>query len=151
MIINLLSGIIHISFLVGVQSAVPYYLVGHRLKVLIESGLIGHQSHNLKIYCSESLAMLYKRNTNCDKFKNARGIYYLFDDKKNIIYIGCSSTIGNRIKAHKRGKNKPYKPFRYFSFSEIDVDTDIYYIEALEINFHLPKFNLIIPNIERFI
>ena len=95
--------------------------------------------------------MLHKRNTNCDKFKYVRGIYYLFDDNKNIIYVGCSSTIGNRIKAHKRGKNKPYKPFRYFSFSEISTDINIYYIEALEINFHLPKFNLDIPNIERFI
>ena len=39
----------------------------------------------------------------------------------------------------------------YYSFSEISTDINIYYIEALEINFHLPKFNLNIPNIERFI
>ena len=93
--------------------------------------------------------MKHDRKTDCSRFYGLCGVYYLFDENQ-LIYIGCSYNIGKRIEGHKRGKNKPYKPFKSFAFSETDKD-NAYLIEAMEINKHLPKFNLNIPNIERFI
>ena len=93
--------------------------------------------------------MKHDRKSDLSDFVGLRGVYYLFDDKDNIIYIGCSVTIGNRIKAHKKGKNKPYKPFKFFAFTE--TDGDIYKLEAIEINRLKPSLNIVIPKIKELI
>lgn len=94
--------------------------------------------------------MIHSRNCNLDSLINKTAVYYLFDEYKNIIYIGASERLGNRLKAHKRGKNKPYKPFRYFAYTEVSF-LELFKIEAFEINYHNPKYNISIPNIERFL
>lgn len=90
--------------------------------------------------------MKHKRKSDCSKFYGLCGVYYLFDDNE-LIYIGCSYNIGKRIEGHKRGKNKPYKPFTYFAFTETNKK-DNYLIESIEINKHLPKFNIFIPTLK---
>ena len=74
--------------------------------------------------------------------KGLCGIYYLFNNRKEIIYIGKSNNISNRIKTHIRLNYKKYKNLlHFFYFNRISDELTALLLESKEIKFHKPLFN----------
>ena len=70
------------------------------------------------------------------------GIYYLFNKQREIIYIGKSNNISNRIKTHIRLNYKNFKNLLYFFyFDRISDELTALLLESKEIKFHKPLFN----------
>ena len=71
------------------------------------------------------------------------GLYFLYNLKKELIYIGKSKNLSKRISQHSKGSHKDgvSNDFRYFRYIEIisEVDRQIY--EIWFINKHHPKYN----------
>lgn len=90
-----------------------------------------------------------------DKLKNITGIYYLYNQNNEIIYIGKSKNIRNRVNQHLSGStNKSIKIQSEISsvFQESTGNELIALLkEAEEILIHKPKFNkLIKKDIKKF-
>ena len=74
--------------------------------------------------------------------KNLCGIYYLFTKSKDLIYIGKSTNIRNRLKTHDRLNTKNFKnKFFYFNFLQINDEITALLLESKEIKKHNPLFN----------
>ena len=70
------------------------------------------------------------------------GVYYLFNKNSEIIYIGKSNNISNRIKTHIRLNYKNFKNLlHFFNFQRTSDDLTALLLESKEIKFHRPLFN----------
>ena len=70
------------------------------------------------------------------------GVYYLFNEYSNIIYIGKSNNISNRIKTHIRLNYENFKNlFHFFNFERTPDELTALLLESKEIKFHKPLFN----------
>lgn len=70
------------------------------------------------------------------------GVYYLFNNKSEIIYIGKSKNVSNRIKTHIRLNYKKFKNLiHFFNFQRTPDDLTALLLESKEIKFHRPFFN----------
>ena len=68
------------------------------------------------------------------------GIYFLFDSKGKMLYIGMSQNIKRRMSAHKTAGR--YATFAYFEvFAEQRVGTFLHYLETYFIQKYLPLQN----------
>lgn len=71
---------------------------------------------------------------------NIAGIYFLFDSKGSILYIGMSQNLQRRIAVHRAAKR--YATFAYFEvFCEQRVGTFLHYLEAYFIQKYVPLQN----------
>jgi len=85
--------------------------------------------------------MKYERKLNTKLlFSNIVCVYTLYKNEE-IVYIGQSKNLGNRINAHKRCKGG-CKKFTHFSYVEIEKE-HLNNVEAIFIYTHLPKYNKI--------
>lgn len=81
------------------------------------------------------------------------GVYFLYDNNENIIYIGKSKNIKNRLKTHFKENNSKYLSLKdkfthnmkkdetlFFAYTEIPIE---YYsvVEIFLINKYSPKYN----------
>lgn len=71
------------------------------------------------------------------------GIYFLFNDKEEIVYIGKSGNVYTRILEHIVGEEKDFKRF---NFVEIKNETLYEILEVLLISITIPKYNKLIVN-----
>ena len=70
------------------------------------------------------------------------GVYFLYNKNKEIIYIGKSNNIYNRIKTHIRLNYKNFKNFFCsFDFLETPDELTALLLESKEIKFYEPLFN----------
>jgi|GEM_PF-1513491 len=72
-----------------------------------------------------------------DSIREDTCIYFLYD-KEEIIYIGQTKFIQERIRAHR--KNKKFDTAKYF-YPPKDEDEDVRELEMELINWHNPKYN----------
>jgi hypothetical protein len=56
-----------------------------------------------------------------DSFYGIKGVYFLFDEKMNVVYIGESTDCVDRIKMHFDNKDKVFKYFKIFKFDVSDL------------------------------
>ncbi len=73
------------------------------------------------------------------------GVYILFDDDDDILYIGQSLNIAKRLEQHKKNK---IIPFTWMIYLEIDPEfrEDM---EAALINIRQPKYNRLFPKMPK--
>lgn len=92
--------------------------------------------------------MMFERKYNPLEFVGKKGIYFLINEKE-IVYVGQSTNIGNRIFSHKNGKKskkQPCKKFTHYTFLELDSDYDEFCrVEGHYIIKYRPKYNITIP------
>ena len=70
------------------------------------------------------------------------GVYYLYNKNRDMIYIGKSNNISNRIKTHIRLNYKNFKNFFYsFNFHRTPDELTALLLESKEIKFYKPLFN----------
>ena len=70
------------------------------------------------------------------------GVYYLYNKNREMIYIGKSNNISNRIKTHIRLNYKNFKNFFYsFNFQGTPDELTALLLESKEIKFYKPLFN----------
>lgn len=68
-------------------------------------------------YSMKAMYDLKKKTYEVDSFFGINGIYFLFDEKLNIIYIGESKDCINRVHTHMADGLKEFKFFKIFRFS----------------------------------
>ena len=85
-----------------------------------------------------------------EDLKNVTGIYYLYNDRGDIIYIGKSKNIKNRVNQHITGKsNKSLKiqlELNNVSFETCGNELIALLKESEEIKTHKPKYNKALKN-----
>ena len=67
-------------------------------------------------------------------------IYFLIC-KNNIIYIGSTSNLNNRLLSHRKNKRMMFDSVSFIKF-EIEHDIEMRYLEKLYIEKFKPKFNI---------
>lgn len=73
-------------------------------------------------------------------------IYFLFDEDDNLLYIGQTVCLCNRIACHKKASRIPFKKCQYFECLKSELDD----LESLEIIRHNPPFNSAPPKSSEF-
>lgn len=81
---------------------------------------------------------LERKVDSLELFEDKVGVYFLYKDD-DIVYIGQSINIGNRIRSHKRGKGG-YKKFTHYSYLPLKTE-DLNNTEAILIYNFLPIHN----------
>lgn len=71
------------------------------------------------------------------KIEDVSGIYYLYDEKKNLIYIGKSTGLGHRIISSYK-ERRAY----FFRYSIISNKADMHILEPYLISKYKPKLNV---------
>ena len=67
---------------------------------------------------SENDSYAYKKGTyEADSFFGVKGLYFLLDDKLNVVYIGESTDCIKRISQHYDNENKNFKFFKIYKFN----------------------------------
>ena len=84
---------------------------------------------------ADSIDVYGQKRYSADKYVYC-GVYFLFDYHE-LVYIGCSNDIYNRLEFHMKDDSKQYTKF---SFIEYAVD-DMKIVERFLINKYLPKYN----------
>ena len=85
-----------------------------------------------------SVEQLYN-NTGKILMPREQGIYHLFKDDE-LVYIGMSKNICNRLLDHLRDEKKDFNYCLWFVIKEKTVD-EIFQIEKRMINYWKPKYN----------
>jgi len=73
-------------------------------------------------------------------------IYFLLDEKENIIYVGQSVNLMARLKTHLKEDIKDFNSFFWIFVKPEEID----FAEALFINLYDPKHNKHYPTIDNF-
>ena len=72
----------------------------------------------------------------CFDLKDKKGLYFLYNDKKELIYIGKSFNLGSRIQESSKTRKA-----RYFRYSLFENDSDLHILELYFINVFKPVKN----------
>ena len=97
------------------------------------------QKLKLPHYSFVEIEELKKRTFEVDSFFGIKGIYFLFDEKLNLVYIGESEDCLSRISTHFKKKAKEFKFFKIMKFEKSDLGRK--QIEAKLIKQFNPRFN----------
>jgi len=115
--------------------------------LLLQNDEGGHLDAMLKKGSRESYLPLHLSVSDVDQLPNAAGVYYFYDQKQKIIYIGKAKDLKRRVTSHfsnnsaSRKKQNLIRNVHRITFTLTGSEFTASILESLEIRKHWPVFN----------
>ncbi len=115
-------------------------------RILENNGII-HIEQSLKKGSKEQYLPLHLAKENIDQLPYSPGVYYFYDQKGKVIYVGKAKNLKYRVRSHfaHNGPNRQKQEFirniHKISFTECGSDIMAQVLEAVEIKRLWPKYN----------